>query len=73
MYKFGMNFESRVNKATDILDGGKEEEEARKALRFLSSSLNGQWIINSGGEQWTWIRSGGKSLMHFSRQSLKCH
>ena len=27
---------------------GDEEEEARKALTFLSSSLNGEWIIKIG-------------------------
>lgn len=46
MYKFGIDFESRANKATDGLDEGNEEEETRKAFKFLSSTLNGQWIIN---------------------------
>jgi len=37
----------KVGPTRKATDEGNEEEETRKALKFLSSPLNGQWIYPS--------------------------
>lgn len=73
MYKFGINFESRSKRAIDGLNGRKGRGRSKKktTYTFLSGSLNGEWITNM--RTWAWIKSRKMSLVHLSRQPLKCH